>query len=90
MGAVQWRGKFLMFDSTVPNRPPQKNLRFTRKNARISKFFGWIREMLLCFGFPDKKVAEKKNGGARHEGFTTESVRWLGKLPQTILHTHTV
>ena len=37
-----------------------------------------------------EKVAEKKNGGAGHEEFSTELVRWLGKLPQTILHRHTV
>ena len=46
--------------------------------------------MPLCFGYPDEIVAEKKNGGAGHEGFTTESMRLLGKLPQTILHRHTV
>ena len=46
--------------------------------------------MSLCFGYPDEKVAKEKNGGAGHEGFTTESVRLLGKLPQTILHRHTV
>ena len=42
--------------------------------------------MSLCFGYPDEKVAEERNGGAGHEGFTTKSVRWLGKLPQTILY----
>ena len=66
----------------MKNKVPQKTAIHAKK-ARISQFFVWISEMSLCFGYPDEKVAEKRNGGAGHEGFTTESVRWLGKLPQT-------
>ena len=61
---MQWHDKFPEDMSTRQCKIGSlKKTTIFAKKARISTFLGWISEMSLCFGFPDKKVAEKKNGG---------------------------
>ena len=74
---------------TVQNKLPQKNLQFTRKKLVFLNCFGGLVRCHYVPAIQMKKRRRTKTGGARHEGSTTESVRWLRNLSHTILQRHT-
>ena len=61
MVEARWRGKFPLGRSTRQCKISSlKKSCNPREKTRISKLFGWISEMSLCFGYPDEKWEEKK------------------------------